>query len=70
MIVFKTNMKELPLNCTDCDLSEDMCKVTLEVLKYKNGRPKYCPLIEVDETINNVDRQQYEAITIDNKEDS
>ena len=70
MIVFKTDMKELPLNCTDCDLSEDMCKVTLEVLKYKNGRPKYCPLIETNKTGIEDLNPLNEELIINNKEDS
>lgn len=68
MIVFKTNMKRLPLTCTSCDLSKDMCKLPLEVLKHKNGVSKYCPLIDTDkETVIKEETQDYEALS--NKED-
>lgn len=51
MIVFKTDMKELPLSCSKCDLSVDMCKYPRQILKHKNSRYKYCPLIEIDQTV-------------------
>jgi len=70
MIVFKTEMKELPLNCTSCELSVDMCKLPLEILKHKNGRSKYCPLIDTDnQTIVKDHSPLNEELIIDNKED-
>lgn len=48
MIAFKTNMKELPKSCNDCELFDKMCKLSFKILRYKKERYKYCPLVEIE----------------------
>jgi hypothetical protein len=48
MIAFKTNMKELPKSCNDCELFDKMCKLSFKILRYKKERYKYCPLVNIE----------------------
>jgi len=51
MIVFKTEMKELPKSCNDCELFDKMCKLSFKILRYKKERYKYCPLVDMEKPI-------------------
>lgn len=55
MIVFKTDMKELPKSCSECVLFDKMCKLSFKILRYKKERYKYCPLLVMLEPNNTFD---------------
>jgi hypothetical protein len=51
MIYAKTGMERMPENCWDCDLEiAIMCLPTRKRIQ-NDGRPDWCPLTEIDETL-------------------
>ena len=53
MIYAKTGMERMPENCSMCiycDKQEGICGLDLGAA-FKKGRPDWCPLTEIDETL-------------------
>lgn len=58
MIVAKTDIESMPLNCCDCpkrldwgQVDSTYCDLMNRRYTHRMGRPEWCPLLVVDETL-------------------